>query len=74
MTQSGAWAYLAVFLLMALAFIGIPGPHPAGVMCRAGPEGRLQLRPAAGAMTCAVAGRRAAEPNVSGTPGDQRAN
>jgi hypothetical protein len=30
MTQSGAWAYLAVFLLMALAFIGIPGRASAG--------------------------------------------
>jgi len=31
MTQSGAWAYLAVFLLMALAFIGIPAVGPAVV-------------------------------------------
>jgi membrane protein DedA with SNARE-associated domain len=31
MTQSGAWAYLAVFLLMALTFIGIPAVGPAVV-------------------------------------------
>jgi membrane protein DedA with SNARE-associated domain len=31
MTQSGAWAYLAVFALMALAFIGIPAIGPAVV-------------------------------------------
>jgi membrane protein DedA with SNARE-associated domain len=31
MTQSGAGAYLAVFLLMALAFIGIPAVGPAVV-------------------------------------------
>jgi hypothetical protein len=29
MTQSGAWAYLAVFALMALTFIGIPAIGPA---------------------------------------------
>jgi membrane protein DedA with SNARE-associated domain len=31
MTQSGAWAYLAVFVLMALTFIGIPAVGPAVV-------------------------------------------
>ena len=31
MTQSGAGAYLAVFLLMALAFIGIPAVGLAGL-------------------------------------------
>lgn len=31
MTQSGAEAYLAVFLLMTLAFIGIPAVGPAMV-------------------------------------------
>ena len=31
MTQSSAWAYLAVFALMALAFIGIPAVGPAVV-------------------------------------------
>jgi membrane protein DedA with SNARE-associated domain len=31
MTQSGTWAYLAVFALMALTFIGIPAVGPAVV-------------------------------------------
>ena len=50
MTQSGAGAYLAVFLLMALAFIGIPGR-------RAGRRGALVagLAVAAG---CAVLAAR----------------
>jgi membrane protein DedA with SNARE-associated domain len=31
MTQADAWAYLAVFVLMALTFIGIPAVGPAVV-------------------------------------------
>jgi hypothetical protein len=37
MTQSGTWAYLAVFALMALTFIGIPAVGPAVVGWAAAP-------------------------------------
>jgi hypothetical protein len=46
MTQSSAWAYLAVFLLMALAFIGIPAVGPAVVGWAAVLASRRHARPA----------------------------
>ena len=46
MTQSGAWACLAVFALMALTFIGIPAIGPAhrsvaALAPASSPNGRL---------------------------------
>jgi membrane protein DedA with SNARE-associated domain len=45
MTQSGAWAYLAVFALMALTFIGIPavGPAVVGWAAVLASQGKLNL-------------------------------
>jgi membrane protein DedA with SNARE-associated domain len=45
MTQSGAWAYLAVFVLMALTFIGIPavGPAVVGWAAVLASQGRLNI-------------------------------
>ena len=50
MTQFGAWAYLVVFVLMALTFIGIPavGPAVVGWAAVLASRGELNIAAAAG--------------------------